>query len=391
MDEFNAPFRILMGPGPSDCDPRVLRAMSHSLVSHLDPVFVSVMDDVQAGLQGVFETDSPLTLPVSGTGPAGMETAMVNMIEPGDNVIVCTAGFFADRMDAIARRAGGNVRRVEAPWGEVVQPDQLKKAIDEHKPSVVAFVHVETSTGVSQPIEPLAEVLKDREDIITIVDCVASLAGQPIDVRKNGLDFVYSGSQKCLSVPPGLAPITLSEKAIKRLDERKQPVQSWYLDLTMLRSYWGSDRRYHHTAPISLIYALREALRIIEEEGLARRLSRHQVNHEALVAGLEAMGLELFADKEVRSWTVNTVLIPDGIEDIRVRNKLIERYGIEIVGGLGELKGKLWRVGLMGWSSLQRNVLLFLGALDEILAEEGYKGPRGAGETAAADYYQSHS
>ena len=226
MNEFNAPFRILMGPGPSDCDPRVLRAMSNSMVSHLDPVFIGVMDDVQSGLRSVFETSSPITLPISGTGTAGMETAMVNMIEPGDNVVVCTAGFFADRMEAIAERAGGNVRRVEAPWGQAVRPEQLRKAIEEHRPTVVAFVHVETSTGVSQPIEPLAEVLRDRDDIVTIVDCVASLAGQPIDVHQNGLDFVYSGSQKCLSVPPGLAPITLSEKAIQRLSARLTPVQS---------------------------------------------------------------------------------------------------------------------------------------------------------------------
>jgi alanine-glyoxylate transaminase/serine-glyoxylate transaminase/serine-pyruvate transaminase len=391
MNEFNAPFRILMGPGPSDCDPRVLRAMSHTLVSHLDPVFINVMNDVQKGLQGVFDTDSPLTLPISGTGTAGMETAMVNMIEPGDSVVVCTAGFFAERMGAIARRAGGNVQRVEAPWGQTINPALLKDAIEKHRPSVVAFVHVETSTGVSQPIAPLADVLQDRDDIVTIVDCVASLAGQPIDVKKYGLDFVYSGSQKCLSVPPGLAPITLSGKAIKRLGDRKTPVQSWYLDLTMLRSYWGSDRRYHHTAPISLNYALREALRIIEEEGLPDRFKRHKINHEALVAGLEAMDLEMFTDKEVRAWTVNTVRIPEGIDDARVRAKLIKRYGIEIVGGLGDLKGKVWRIGLMGWSSLQRNVLLFLGALDEILAEEGYAGPRGNGETAAANYYQNRS
>lgn len=388
MKEFNAPFRILMGPGPSDCDPRVLRAMSNSLVSHLDPVFIGVMDDVQSGLQNVFETNSPITLPISGTGTAGMETAMVNMIEEGDNVVVCTAGFFADRMEAIAERAGGNVRRVEAPWGEAVRPEQLRKAIDEHRPKVVAFVHVETSTGVCQPLEPLAEVLRDRDDIVTIVDCVASLAGQPIDVRTNGLDFVYSGSQKCLSVPPGLAPITLSEKAIRRLIERKTPVQSWYLDLTMLRAYWGTARRYHHTAPISLNFALREALRLIEDEGLERRFERHQVNHQALVAGVEAMGLKLFGSREFRSWTVNTVQVPNGIDDATVRGKLLRRHGIEIVGGLGDLAGKVWRVGLMGSSSLERNVLLFLSALEEILAEEGYQGPRGDAVTAATAFYQ---
>ncbi len=388
MNEFNAPFRILMGPGPSDCDPRVLRAMSNSMVSHLDPVFIGVMDDVQSGLQSVFETSSPITLPISGTGTAGMETAMVNMIEPGDNVVVCTAGFFADRMEAIAERAGGNVRRVEAPWGQAVQPEQLRKAIEEHRPKVVAFVHVETSTGVCQPLEPLAEVLRDRDDIVTIVDCVASLAGQPIDVHRNGLDFVYSGSQKCLSVPPGLAPITLSEKAIRRLSERRTPVQSWYLDLTMLRAYWGTDRRYHHTAPVSLNFALREALRLIEDEGLEKRFERHRVNHQALVAGIEAMGLKLFGAREFRSWTVNTVEVPDGIDDATVRGKLLRRHGIEIVGGLGDLAGKVWRVGLMGSSSLERNVLLFLSALEEILAEEGYRGPRGEAVTAATAFYQ---
>ena len=377
-----------MGPGPSDCDPRVLRAMSNSMVSHLDPVFIGVMDDIQSGLRSVFETSSPITLPISGTGTAGMETAMVNMIEPGDNVVVCTAGFFADRMEAIAERAGGNVRRVEAPWGQTVRPEQLRKAIEEHRPTVVAFVHVETSTGVCQSLEPLAEVLRDRDDIVTIVDCVASLAGQPIDVHLNGLDFVYSGSQKCLSVPPGLAPITLSEKAIRRLSARRTPVQSWYLDLTMLRAYWGMDRRYHHTAPVSLNFALREALRLIEDEGLEKRFERHRVNHQALVAGIEAMGLKLFASREFRSWTVNTVEVPDGIDDATVRGKLLRRHGIEIVGGLGNLAGKVWRVGLMGSSSLERNVLLFLSALEEILAEEGYRGPRGDAVTAATAFYR---
>ena len=389
MREFNAPFRILMGPGPSDCDPRVLRAMSNSMVSHLDPVFVGVMDDVQTGLQRVFETDSPLTLPISGTGTAGMETAMVNMIEPGDHVVVCTAGFFGDRMQTIAERAGAHVRRVEAPLGRAVEPDALRTAVEEHRPRVVAFVHVETSTGVSQPIEPLVDVLRDRDDVVTIVDCVASLAGQPIDVRRNGLDFVYSGSQKCLSVPPGLAPITLSDKAIRRLGQRGTPVQSWYLDLTRLRTYWGAERRYHHTAPVSLVFALREALRLIADEGLRERFERHRINHEALIAGLEAMGLEMFACKDVRAWTVNTVVVPESVDDARVRGKLLARHGIEIVGGIGELKGRIWRIGLMGSSSLERNVLLFLGALDEILAEEGYPGPRGTGVTAAADRYRA--
>ena len=390
LKDFNAPFRILMGPGPSDVDPRVLRAMSQTLLSHLDPVFIEVMGDVQHGLQRVFETDSPITIPISGTGTAGMETAMVNMIEPGDDVLVCTAGFFGDRMAEIAKRAGGNVRLLKTPWGESVQPDRVQAAIEEHRPRVVAFVHVETSTGVCQPIDQLATVL-DHDDIVTIVDCVASLGGQPIDVTRNGLDFVYSGSQKCLSCPPGLAPVTLSEKAIERLASRKTPVQSWYLDLSMIREYWGSDRRYHHTAPVSLHYAMREALRLIDDEGLANRFRRHRQNHLALVAGLEATGLEMFAQEEVRAWTVNTVKIPEGIDDAEVRRKLLERYGLEIVGGIGDLKGKVWRIGLMGSSSVRNNVLLFLGAMDEILSEMGYSGPRGAGTAAAADCYHSEA
>ena len=318
LKDFNAPFRVLMGPGPSDVDPRVLRAMSQSLLSHLDPVFIEIMDEVQHGLQQVFETDNPLTIPMSGSGTAGMETAMVNMIEPGDDVLACTAGFFGHRMADIAKRAGGNVRLLETPWGETIQPDRVQAAIEEHRPRIVAFVHVETSTGVSQPIDELATVL-DHDDIVTIVDCVASLGGEPIDVTRNGLDFVYSGSQKCLSCPPGLSPVTLSEKALEKLASRKTPVQSWYLDLSMIREYWGSDRRYHHTAPVSLHYAMREALRLIDDEGLANRFGRHRQNHLALVAGLEAMGLEMFAREEVRAWTVNTVKIPEGIDDAELR------------------------------------------------------------------------
>jgi alanine-glyoxylate transaminase / serine-glyoxylate transaminase / serine-pyruvate transaminase len=375
-----------MGPGPSNVDPRVLRAMSQTMLSHLDPVFIRVMDDVQEGLRQVFQTRSPITLPISGTGTAGMETAMVNMIEPGDRVLVCTAGYFADRMAEIAHRAGGEVRRLEAPWGSVFDADQVRKAVDEYRPRAVAFVHVETSTGTSQPIEPLAEVL-NRDDIITIMDCVASLAGEPIDVEGNGLDFVYSGSQKCLSCPPGLAPITLSDKAIRRLETRTTPVQSWYLDLVMLRKYWSDVRVYHHTAPISLNYALREALRIIEQETLPRLYARHRLNHEALVAGLEAMGLEMFVRKEARAWTINTVRIPEGIEDQAVRSALLERHGIEIVGGLGALKGKVWRVGLMGHSSNHNNVLLFLGALEEILTELGFRC--GDGVQAASAVYRA--
>lgn len=391
MKEFNAPHRILMGPGPTNVHPRVLNALSQTMLSHLDPVFIRVMDDVQDGLRNVFRTKSPLTLPISGTGTAGMEAAMVNMIEPGDSVLVCTAGYFADRMAEIAGRAGGQVHRLEAPWGTVFEASQVKRAVDQYRPRVVAFVHVETSTGTAQPIEPLAEVL-NRDDIITIMDCVASLAGQPIDVAGNGLDFVYSGSQKCLSCPPGLAPITLSDKAIRRLATRTTPVQSWYLDLVMLQKYWSDVRVYHHTAPISLNYALREALRMIGEETLPHVHDRHRLNHEALVAGLEALGLEMFVPREARAWTLNAVRIPEGIDDQGVRTALLDRYGIEIVGGLGALKGKIWRIGLMGYSSSRNNVLLLLAALEEVLGEQGYTGGSGgASLKAATAVYQSAS
>ena len=390
MKEFNPPFRILLGPGPSDVEPRVFKAMSQTLVSHMDPVFVEVMNEIQKGLRGVFKAENPLTLPISGTGTAGMEAAMVNMIEPGDPVLVCSSGFFADRMAQIANRAGGQVQVVKAPLGEAVTPDQLRQAIERMRPKVVAFVHVETSTGVAQPIEPLAQLLRD-DDIVTIVDSVASLAGQPVDVTANGLDFVYSGSQKCLSCPPGLAPVTLSPNAVRRLQSRKFPVQSWYLDLSMLAKYWGNERQYHHTAPISMNYALRESLRVIEEEGLANRCRRHRENHLALVAGLEAIGLEMFASKEVRAWTVNTVKVPDGINDAAVRSRLLERYGIEIVGGLTELQGKIWRIGLMGYSSQRNNVLLLLNGLEEILSEMGFSASPGAGVGAALDSYQNPS
>ncbi len=386
--EFHAPFRVLLGPGPSDVDPRVLAALSQTLLSHMDPTFESeVMDVVQDGLQLVFEAENAVTLPISGTGTAGMEAALVNMIEPGDSVLICTAGFFASRMADIAERTGGRVTRLEAAWGEAFEPDEISRAIEECKPSVLGFVHVETSTGVSQPLEPLAEIC-GREDIISIVDAVASLGGQPLAVTKHNLDFVYSGSQKCLSCPPGLAPVSLSEKAMRKLEGRSTPVQSWYLDLSLLSQYWRkTNRAYHHTAPINLNYAMREALRMIEEEGLANRFHRHRQNHLALVAGFEAMGLEMFARPENRAWTVNTILVPDGVDDVEVRSRLLERYGIEIVGGLGALKGKIWRVGLMGSSSTRNNILLLLGALEEVLTDLGGPVPKGAGVAAAVESY----
>lgn len=388
MKEFKVPFRILMGPGPSNIDPRVLDVMAQSPLNHMDSVFENeVMDVVQEGLRMIFEADNPMTFPVSGSGTAGMETAMVNMVEPGDSVLICTAGFFASRMAEIAERVGGRVTRLEAAWGEAFEPEQIIKAIDQCRPSVLGFVHVETSTGVAQPLEPLAEICK-REDIVSIVDAVASLGGQPLSVSKNKFDFTYSGSQKCLSSSPGLAPISLSHKALRKLENRSTPVQSWYFDLTLLGKYWRTnDRDYHHTAPINLHYALREALKLVEEEGLVNRFARHRQNHIALVAGLEAMGLEMFVRPENRAWTVNTIRVPDGVNEAEVRATLLERHGIEIVGGLGVLKAKIWRVGLMGSSSTKENILLLLSALEEILIEHGCEISKGSGVEAANDSY----
>ncbi len=388
MKEFNAPFRILMGPGPSNVHPRVSRAMTHNLLSHMDPVFLDVMDDVQEGLRTIFETDNSVTLPVSGTGTAGMEAAIVNMVEPGERVVVCTAGYFADRMAQIATRAGGDVRTVGADWGNVVDLSAIAQAVDEHKATVLAFVHIETSTGVVQPIEPMADLF-GRDDLITLVDAVPSLGGQSVGVDRNRLDFVYSGSQKCLSCPPGLAPVTVSEKALRKLADRKTPVQSYYFDLSILSQYWSNVSAYHHTAPIALNYALREGLRLIEEEGVANRFERHHRNHLAFVAGIEALGLKMFAQPEIRAWTVNTVAVPDGIDDAAVRAQLLERYGIEIVGGLGPLKGRIWRVGLMGTSSTRNNVMLLLGALEDVLSGMEWEGLEGSGIGAAAASYRN--
>lgn len=385
--EFHPPRRVLLGPGPSDVDPRVLQAMAQPLLSHLDPRFIQLMDDVQEMLRTVFQTRNMITLPISGTGSAGMEAALFNAIEPGDSVLICTAGYFGDRMAEIAERTGGRIERLQGEWGRTFDSSQIRTAIDRVKPRVVGLVHVETSTGVVQPLEPLGDLFS-RNDIVWILDAVASLGGHPVGADRNQLDIVYSGSQKCLSCPPGLAPITLSEKASRQLMSRKTNVQSWYFDLTMIPKYWGRERTYHHTAPISMNYALREALRLVLEEGLDARFRRHECNHRALVSGIEAMGLQMLAPSEIRAWTVNTVKVPEGADDASVRSELLGRYGIEIVGGLGPFKGKIWRIGLMGASSTANNVLLLLGALEDVLSGAGVQIPRGAAVAAAVETYQ---
>jgi alanine-glyoxylate transaminase/serine-glyoxylate transaminase/serine-pyruvate transaminase len=374
--EFHPPKRILLGPGPSPVDDRVLAAMSAPVLGHLDPLFLRCMDDIQELLRYVFQTANRLTIPISATGSAGMEAALVNVIEPGDDVVVCIHGVFGERMHDIVERAGGNAVAVRAEWGNAIDPVAIETALESCKPRALAIVHAETSTGVLQKLDGLAK-LAHRYGALLVVDAVTSLGGHPVGVDRNGIDVCYSGTQKCLGAPPGLAPITFSDRAIGVVRARRSKVQSWYLDVSMVEKYWGSERTYHHTAPISMNYALREALRLVHEEGLEARW-RHQANHRALVAGVEAMGLAMNVAAEHRLWSLNAIRVPEGVDDARVRARLLEDSNIEIGGGLGPLKGRIWRVGLMGSGSTRENVMLVLEALHHALVSEGFECPSGA-------------
>ena len=378
--------RILLGPGPSNVHPRVLRAMATPLVGHLDPEFLVIMDETKELLRYVFQTENDLTLPISGTGTAGMEASLYNIIEPGDRVVVVVKGFFGERMCDMAGRCGAQVKRIEVEWGRIVEPEQVKAALKDGGVKVLAIVHAETSTGVLQPLEEISQIVHERGTFL-LVDTVTSLGGHPVKVDDWDLDICYSGSQKCLACPPGLAPITFSNRAAEAMRTRESKGQSWYLDMAMVEKYWGQERVYHHTAPITMNYALREALRLIFEEGLEARFERHRLNHQALLAGLQAMGFEPLAQAGHRLWTLNAVKIPEGVEDAKIRGRLLDEFSIEIGGGLGPLKGQIWRIGLMGYSSSKRNVLLFLGALETVLRQEGYQLAAGSGVAAATDVY----
>jgi alanine-glyoxylate transaminase/serine-glyoxylate transaminase/serine-pyruvate transaminase len=385
LSELNPPPRLLLGPGPSNVHPRVYRAMLAPVIGYLDPAFLQLLSDTQVPLRAVFRTGNELTLPISGTGSLGMEAAIYNVVEEGDTVIVCINGFFGSRMADMARRCGARVVTVEADWGRAIEVEQVEAALRQH-PGVkaVCIVHAETSTGVLQPLIDIARLCRERGALV-IVDAVTSLSGAPLEVDAWGLDVVYSATQKCLSAPPGMAPITFGPRAVEAMQRRREPCRSWYVDLTMLREYYGGPRRYHHTPPMSMLYALREALRLVLEEGLEERIARHRRHASALWAGLEAMGLRLHVeDESLRAPPLTTVRVPEGVDEARLRQDLLERHGIEIGAGFGPLAGKVWRVGLMGYSSQPQNVLALLHALEVELWRQGCEVPRGAGVEAAA-------
>ncbi len=364
---------LLLGPGPSPVHSRVLEAMGQHTLGHLDPDFFDVMDQTNDFLRFVFETNNQITFPVSGTGSAGMEAALVNILEPGDKAVIGVNGVFGQRMVDVASRCGAEVVEVEAEWGRPVDPDVLEKTLSAQTGvKLVGIVHAETSTGAQQPLEPVVKAAR-KHDALLLVDAVTSLGGLPVAVDRRDLDIVYSGNQKCLGAPPGLAPITFGERALQKFRKRKSKVQSWYLDLSFLTRYWGEERFYHHTAPINMIYSLFEALSIIKEEGLEERFFRHRLNSSALIAGLEALAIKPVVSEQYRLPSLNAVWIPEGVDDAKVRSSLRRDHLIEIGGGLGPFKGKVWRIGLMGSGSRRENVELLLKSLSEILNNLGHK------------------
>ena len=392
-DPLSPPRRVLMGPGPSDVDQRVLQAMALNTVGHLDPAFVAIMDEVRGMLQQVLGTSNPLTLPMSGTGSAGMETCLVNLLEPGDRVLIGVNGVFGTRMCEVARRCGAEVTQVHAPWGRALALEDFRSAAAGRRFTLLAVVHAETSTGVLQPLEGLSE-LADSLGALLVVDAVTSVGGSRVDMDLRGVDALYSGTQKCLSCPPGLSPTSFSPRAVARLRARRQPPQSWYLDLSLIARYWlgteesgGAARAYHHTAPINAVYGLHEALRLVLSEGLEARFARHRLHSKALCVGLEAMGLQLPVPERERLPQLTLVAAPDKVDEKAVRDHLLSDFGLEIGGGLGDLAGRAWRIGLMGSACTRENVELCLGALESGLTAEGYSPPN-SGLEVAANYYK---
>jgi alanine-glyoxylate transaminase/serine-glyoxylate transaminase/serine-pyruvate transaminase len=364
--QLDLPPRLLLGPGPANVHPRVLTALSTPPVGHLDPTFLAVMDEIQDLLRYAWQTDNELTIAVSGTGSAAMEATLANVVEPEDVVLVGVKGYFGNRLVDMASRYGADVRTISKPWGQVFDLAEIKTALETHRPKILALVHAETSTGVKQPLEGLGELCQ-HYDCLLLIDTVTSLGGVPLSIDQSGIDLAYSCSQKGLGCPPGASPFTMSAKAIAKLNSRRTPVANWYLDMSLLSKYWGSERIYHHTAPINLYYGLREALRLVAEEELEKRWQRHQANAELLWQGLAELKLVCHVEQQYRLPTLTTVRIPDGVDGKAIAGKLLNEYNIEIAGGLGELGGKVWRIGLMGYNSRPENVILLLNALKQVL------------------------
>ncbi|BDI20299.1 alanine--glyoxylate aminotransferase [Nostoc cf. commune SO-36] len=366
LTPLEIPSRLLLGPGPSNAHPTVLQAMNTSPVGHLDPAFLALMDEIQSLLRYVWQTENPLTIAVSGTGTAAMEATIANAVEPGDVVLIGVAGYFGNRLVDMAGRYGADVRTITKPWGQVFNLDELQTALKTHRPAILALVHAETSTGARQPLEGVADLCREFGTLL-LVDTVTSLGGVPLFLDAWGVDLAYSCSQKGLGCPPGASPFTMSARAVEKLQHRQTKVANWYLDMLLLGKYWGAERTYHHTAPINLYYALREALRLLAEEGLANSWQRHQKNVEYLWEGLENLGLSMHVEQEYRLPTLTTVRIPAGVDGKAIARQLLNEYNIEIGGGLGELAGKVWRVGLMGFNSRKESVDQLLAALRQVL------------------------
>lgn len=366
-EEFNVKARFLMGPGPSDVNSRVLRSMAAPMIGHLDPQFIKVMDEVMEMSRQIFQTKNQVTSAISATGTAGMETCLVNLLEPGDTALVAVCGVFGNRICDIVERCGAKLVRIDAPWGTPIDPAQVKKALESCSPKLIAIVHAETSTGVLQPLEEISKMAHEAGALF-LVDAITSLAGVPVKVDEWGIDAIYSCTQKCISAPPGLSPVSFSPKAIEVMESRKTKVQSFYLDLSLLRKYWsGAKRTYHHTGPISMFYSIHEAMRMVLEEGLEARYARHKLNHEKLKEGLDAMGFEFVVAPGFRLPMLNAVKIPQGFDDVAVRSRLLNEYNIEIGAGLGDFAGKVWRIGLMGESCTQNHINMLLAALKQIM------------------------
>jgi len=387
IGELAPPMRLMMTPGPSSIDPRVYRALAAPVVGHIDPWFKTCMDETQILMRQIFQTENRVTMPLSASGSGGIEASVLNALEEGDEAIICVNGWFSELMYEIALRTPAKITKVQVPYGKAVDAADVRKAGAGRKIKIVGLAHGETSSGVVTQLDPF-RLVADELGALLIVDTVASLAAEPLDVDKQRLDIVFSGSQKALSAPPGMSPITVSPRVEEVLKNRKTKVQSWYFDLTTAMNYWGKDRLYHHTPPISLIYALREAMRLTIEEGLENRWERHRVNQQALIAGVEAMGLKLLVENpKDRLVTVTPVMIPAGIDDAKYRNQLLDEFNIEIAGGIGPLKGKIWRLGLMGYCAQKANVLLLLASMEKVLVEQGGRVAPGAGVAAAVRNY----